>query len=357
MSSWCRQPLLPTHVDEALVADTTDTVETRDTGEMPSPRGTLRANILGIEDGVAIMRRDASHAATTSYTPGMLARLEECRTNIVGWIEDSKRTVCIAESCSSGSTVRRHVELAKLRADLERVIQMFNGQNKICVGSLPPSAALSASQSVQPGSDTGASHCSHGLHWCRIVGLERRSGSRRTVGSGVGPDPRTSDSDCSSDLHSTMSPLALGSPAVAPQHQHQVVRRLNSWLGDASRGSTSSTRWWSGFVRSPTVSSGSNLSIGHNADREQSSRCACPGACAATLLLLAAVLLCLLVLVKGCGGAVGRNGALSSTGRPHTNSLLLDKPGSEGGGQEPEPSMCGSFGHWLVHVEMLAPGV
>ena len=148
MSSWRRQPLLPTHVDDpthdvvADTADTADTAETRDTVETPSPRETLRAHILGIEDGVATMRRDASHAASTSYTPGMRARLAECRTDIARRIEDSKRIVCIAESCSAASTVRRHVEVAKLRADLERVIQMFNVQNKTCVGSLPYTICL-----------------------------------------------------------------------------------------------------------------------------------------------------------------------------------------------------------------------
>ena len=201
---------------------------------------------------------------------------------------------------------------------------------------------------MQPRSETGASRYSRGLHWCRTTGIERRSGSRRTVGSGIGPDPCTSDSDCS-DLHSTMSPLALGSPAVAPHHQHQVVRRLNSWLGSASRGSTSSTRWWSGFVRSPTVSSGSTLSMRHNADREQSSKCLCPGAFAATLLAI--VLLCLLVLAKGCCGYLERSGALPSEGQPDAHSHLLGMPGSEGGGQETDPSICGSFTHWLAPGE------
>ena len=95
-------------------------------------------NILGIEDGVAIMRRDASHAESTSYTHGMRARLAECRTDIARRVEDSKWMVRAAESRStSAPTVRRQVEVAKLRADLERVIQMFNVQNKICVGPLP----------------------------------------------------------------------------------------------------------------------------------------------------------------------------------------------------------------------------
>lgn len=161
------------------------------------------------------------------------------------------------------------------------------------------------------------------INWCFGTGLEYRPASRRTVGSGIGPDPKTSDSSCSE-----MSPLSLGSPAVAPNHQHQVVHRLNSLLGSASRGSMSSARWWSGFVRSSSVSASSFVSKSDSADGEQSRTCRCPGvlACSCAAILLALILTGLLLwqmeeLQVLQDDVRGRNSSLSDEG---VNQWRLD---------------------------------
>jgi hypothetical protein len=187
---------------------------------------------------------------------------------------------------------------------------------------------------------------------CRVAGLERRPASRRTVGSGIGPDPQTSGSSCGSE---TMSPLALGSPAIAPTDQHHMARRLNSLLGSASRGSISSTLWWNAFVRSPTVSSASAVSMRDIADGEESRRCASlggtSGGCSCAVGLLTLVLLCLLVLIGGYCGGSGHDTILSGGGEPHTiGAHLLDTLGSEGGGQQQTPST--SCPRWLMHGEL-----
>ena len=92
---------------------------------------------------------------------------------------------------------------------------------------------------------------------------------RRTVGSGIGPDPCTSGSSCASDLRATMSPLRLGCTAVAPSGGPSggpAVRSLKSLLGGrVSRGSSNSSRWWNSFVRSPSDSSGNSSFLSRGA--------------------------------------------------------------------------------------------
>ena len=318
MSSWGRrgqEPLLPTThssgADESSQAASRPPVED-DAQEHdaasetppappsePSPREIVRVNLLAIEDSVAIMRRDAEHAERTSYTAGMRARLAECRADIARRVEDSKHLMGVAETRSSGSGARRQVEVAKLQAGLERVIQKFNGQNKLCIGAISHAARARALSSSSVPCHCRAWVCLLLRTALRILaGLERRPVARRPVGSGIGPDPCTSDSSCGSDLRSTMSPLSLGSPALAPSDQIQQVRRLDSLLGSqhTSRGSSSSARWWNGFVRSPRGSSGSSLtSRGDAEDQQQQRRCCCcccpgPAVCACMAMLLAVVL-------------------------------------------------------------------
>ena len=136
-----REPLLPTSAErDAGGAETGDAenepndAETPSVVPTPSPRETVRANMLAIEDGVSLMRRDAEHAASTGYTAGMRARLVACQVDIARRAELARESVIEAESRTSGGG-RRQVEVAKMCTDLERVIQKFNTQNKLCVGA------------------------------------------------------------------------------------------------------------------------------------------------------------------------------------------------------------------------------
>ena len=201
--------------------------------------------MMAIEDGVALMRRDAERAAAAAYTGGMRERLAGCQAEIARLAASARRHVDGVDRAAAHGQ-RTQLEASKLRADLERVIASFNRVNKLCVG------------------------------------LEERP-ARRTVGSGIGPDPR--------------SPVS--SSASEAEAADAAMRRLDSLLGGRVSRASSGGSWWAGFVLTPRASTRSSGEA-----PQGGGGCACGGGPAlwgCVGLVLACGIVAALLLLGGAG--------------------------------------------------------